>query len=126
MKKAPGTKPRSLASSSKSDRTSNDATEQDLVVDSGSTQHTVVNKNWLTSLREIDTTVTNPDGGSTEVLGTEVEVLAKDVKGRTEPLILKKALYLPGYRNTLISVPSIIDNGHKVVHEKKKFFLPKK
>ena len=91
MKKAPGTKPGSLASSQKSDRASSEATEQDLVVDSGSTDHIVVNKNWFKSIREIDTTVTNPDGGNTKVLGIgEVEVLARDVEGCTKPLILKK------------------------------------
>ena len=85
------------------------------------TDHIVVNKNWFKSLGEIDTTVTNPDRGKTKVLGIgEVQVLAKDVKGRTKPLILKKALYVPEYRTNLISVSSIIDNGQKVVHEKKK------
>ena len=83
-----------------------------------------MNKNWFKSIREIDTTVTNPDGGNTKVLGIgEVQVLAKDVKGRTKPLILKRALYVPGYRTNLISVSSIIDNGHKVVHEKKNSYL---
>ena len=124
MKKAPSTKPGSLASSLKSDRASSEATEQDLVVDSGSTDHIVVNKNWFKSIGEIDTTVTNPDGGNTKVLGIgEVEASAKDVKGRTKPLIMKKALYVPGYRTNLISVSSIIDNGHKVVHEKKNSYL---
>ena len=62
-------------------------------------------KNWLKGVREIDTTVTTPDGGDTKVLGIgEVEVLAKDVKGFTKPLILKKGLYVPGYRTILISV----------------------
>ena len=83
-----------------------------------------MNKNWFKCIREIDTTVTNPDGGNTKVLGIEeVEVLAKDVKRRTKPLILKKALYVPGYRTNLISVSNIIDNGHKVVHEKKNSYL---
>ena len=124
MKKAPSTKPGILASSLKSDTTSSEATEQDLAVDSGSTDHIVVNKNWFNRIREIDTTVTNPDGGNTKALGIgEVEVSAKDVKGRTKPLILKKALYVPGYRTNLISVSSIIDNGHKVVHEKKNSYL---
>ena len=124
MKKAPGTKPGSLASSLKSDRASSEATEQDLVVDSESTDHIVVNKTWFKSIGEIDTTVTNPGGGNTKVLRKgQVEVLAKDIKGRTKPLILRKALYVPGYRINLISVSSIIDNGHKVVHEKKNSYL---
>ena len=55
MKKAPGTKAGSLASSLKSDRASSEATEQDLVVGSGSTDHIVVNENWFKSIREIDT-----------------------------------------------------------------------
>ena len=51
MKKAPGTKRGSLASSLKSDRASSEATEQDLVVYSGSTDHTVVNKNWFKNIK---------------------------------------------------------------------------
>ena len=123
MKKATGTKSGSLASSLKSDRASSEATEQGLVVDSGSTDHIVVSKNWFKSTREMDTTVTNPDGGNTKVLGIEVEVFAEDVKERTNPLILKKALYVPGYRTNLISVSSIIENGHKVVHEERNSYL---
>ena len=53
MKKAPGTKPGSLASSLKSDRASSEATDQDLVVDSGSTKHIVVNKNWFKMVRQL-------------------------------------------------------------------------
>ena len=80
-----------------------------------------MNKNWFKSLREFDTTVINPDGGNTRALGIgELEVLARDVKGCTDPSILGKALYVPGYRTKLISVSSIIDKGYKVVHEKKK------
>ena len=121
IEKAPGTEPGSLASILQSDRTSFGATEQDLIVDSGSTDDIVVNKKWLKSLREIDTTVTNPDGGNTKVVGTgEVDVLARYVKGCTKPLILKKALYLPGYRT------NILKKGDKVVHEKKQFSSPKK
>ena len=124
IQKAKATSPGCLASSLKSDRNTSEATQQDLVVDSGSTDHIVVNKIWFKSLRELDTTVTNADGGNTKVLGIgEVEILAKDVKGRNKPLILKKTLYVPEYRTNLISVSSIIDNGHKVVHEKKRSFL---
>ena len=50
-----------------------------------------MNKNWFKNLREVDTTVTNPDGGNTKVLGIgENEVLAQDVKGRTKPLVSRK------------------------------------
>ena len=97
MKKTPGTKPGSLTSSLKSNSASSEATKQDLVVNSGSTDHIVLIKNWFKSTREIDTTVTNPNGGNTKILGIRaVEVLAGDVKGCIKLLIAKKALYVPG------------------------------
>ena len=81
----------SLASSLNSGNSS-EATSKDLVVDSGSTDHVIVNKSWFRNLREIETTVTNPDGGNTKVLGIgEVEVQAKDVKGRIKTLFVKKS-----------------------------------
>ena len=52
----------------------------------------------------------------------DIEVLAQDVKGRTKPLVLRKPLYMPGYRTILISVSSLVDNGHKVVHDAKNSF----
>ena len=109
----------SLASRLKSGGSS-EATAKDLVVYSGSTDHVIVNKNWFKNLKEIETTVTNPDGGNTNVLGIgESEVLAKDVKGKTKSLVLRKALFVPGYRTSLISVSRIVDNGHTVVHDAK-------
>ena len=85
-----------------------------------------MDKNSFKSLRELDTTFTNPDGGSTKVLGIrKVEGLAKDVKVCNKILVLKSALYVPGYRTKLISVSSIIGNAHKVVQvKKKKLSLP--
>ena len=75
-------------------------------------------------MKEVDTTVTNPDGGNTKVLAIgEVDVLAQDVKGRTKPLVLRKTLYVPRYRTNLISVSSIVDNGHKVVQDAKNSLL---
>ena len=70
MKKAEnskGGKHGSLASSLKSGGSS-EATAKDIVVDSGSTDHAIVNKNWFKNPKEIETTVTNPDGGNTKVL----------------------------------------------------------
>ena len=97
MKKATGTKPGSLSSSLKSDKASNEATKQDLVVDSGSTDHLVVNIHWFKSIREYNTTVSNRVGGNKNVLGRgEVEFLPTDVKGRTKPFILNKNVYVPG------------------------------
>ena len=75
-------------------------------------------------MKKVDTTVTNPDWGNTKFLRMgEVEVLAQDLKGRTELLVLRKASYVSGYRTNLIWVSSIVDNGHKVVHEAKNSFL---
>ena len=83
-----------------------------------------MNKNWFKNLKEIETTVTNPDGGNTKVLGIgEVEVLAKDLKGKIKSLVFRKALFVPGYRTNLISVSRIVDNGHTVVHHAKNNFL---
>ena len=95
LKETRDTKPGSLASSLKPDIATSEAPEYDLVVDSGTTDHSVLNKNWFKSLRELNTTVTNPDGGITKVLGTrEVEVSAEDVKGCTKPLLSKIALHV--------------------------------
>ena len=124
LKKTTGSKPGTLSSSVKSDRASSEATRPDLVVDSGSTDHKVVTRNWFKNIRKLDTTENNPEGGNTKCLGiAEVAVLCKDVKRRSMPLILRKTLCVPGYKINLISVSSIIDNGHKVLHGKKKSFL---
>ena len=94
------------------------------MIDSGSTDHVIVQKSWFENLRELDTSVTNPDGGNTKVLGIgEVEVLARDAQGREKLLVLRKALFVPGYRTDLISVSSVIYNGHKIVHHKTQSFL---
>ena len=94
------------------------------VVDSGTPDHTVVNKKWLRSPGELNTTVTNPVGGKTKVLGIgEVEVLVRDVEGGTKLLALKTGLYGAGRKTILISVSSIIDYGNKAVHEKKNHSL---
>ena len=94
------------------------------MIDSGSTDNVIVQKNWFKKFRELETSVTNPDGGNTKVLGIgEVEVLVRDAQGREKTLVLRKALFVPGYRTNLISVSSIIDNGHKIVHHKSQSFL---
>ena len=70
----------SLASSLRSANEISEATDQDFVIDSGSTEHVIVQKNWFRNLRELDTSVTNPDGGNTKILGIEVQILAKDTQ----------------------------------------------
>ena len=124
--KARVTKQGILASSLKSDRATSEVTEQDLVVESGNTDHKVVGKNWFKSFREFDTTVTNPDGCYTKVTGIgEVEVLAEHFKGCAKILALK-TFYVPGYRTNLISVTSVIEMDIKWSTKKKQFSSPGK
>ena len=77
-----------------------------------------MNKKLFGSLRELNITVTNPNGGNTNLLGIrKVEVSAFQFE--------KKAFYVPEYRLNLISLSSVFENGHKVAHEKKSFFCQK-
>ena len=86
-----------------------------------------MNKNRFKTIIAIDTTVTNQDGGNAKVVGIgEIEVLARDVNGFTKSLVTKKTIYVPRYRTNLISVSSIIDNGHKVVYEREYSYLCRK
>ena len=39
------------------------------------------------------------------------------------PLVLKKALFVPGYQTNLVSVSNIVDNGHKSFHRKGQCFF---
>ena len=120
LKKDIDTKPESLASNLK--LATSEATELDLVMDSGSADDIVENKKWFKSLGELDTTVTNQLGANTKDLGRgEVEVSAKH-RRMHQVYNFEKTLYVPRYRIKTISVSSVIDNGHKVVHEKKNNF----
>ena len=121
-KKAEESQAESLASSLRSANKNSEATDQDLVKDSSSTDHVIVKTSWFT--REVDTKISNSDGGSTKVLGIrEVEILAKKTQGKLMPLVLKEALFSPGYRTNLVSVSNIVDKGHKIVHDKRKSLL---
>ena len=114
----------SLASSLKSANDLSEATDLDLIIDSGSTDNVIVHKNWVKNLKELNKVFTNPDEGKTKVLGIgEVVVLAKDIQGKALPLVLKNALIVPGYRTNLVSVSSVFDKGHKIVHQKGKSLL---
>ena len=94
------------------------------MVDSGSTDHVMVNRIWFKNIKALDTTVTDHDGRDTKVSGIkEVEIIVKDVNGKTKPLVLRKVLVVSGNQTNLFSVSSFVDNGHKVVHEEKTSFL---
>ena len=103
----------SVASILKSAKEVSEATDRDLFIDSGSTDHVIVHKSWFGNLRELDTNATNPDGGNTKVSEIkELDILAKDTQGKLTPLVLKKALFLPKYRTNFVPVSSVGDNGH--------------
>ena len=109
----------SLALSLKSANDFKEATDLDLVIDSGSTDLVIVHQIWFENLKELNTVVSNPDGGNTKVLGIgEVVVLAKDIQGKALPLVLKNPSFVPGYQRNLVSVSSVIDSGHKIVDQK--------
>ena len=84
----------------------------------------MVNRNWFKNMKALDTTVANPDGRDTKVSKLkEVAIQVEDVNGKTKPLVLRKVLAVSGYQTNLISVSSLVDNGHKVVHEEKTSIL---
>ena len=79
----------------------------------------IVQRNWFRNLKELNTVVSNPDDVNTKVLGIgEVKVLAKDSQGKALPLVLKNALFVPGYRTNFVSVSSVVENQHNVFHQK--------
>ena len=63
------------------------------------------------NFKDLDNTVTNPDGGKTKVLEIrEIYVLNQDVNKRSKPSVLCKALIVQGYRTNLLWASSFIDN----------------
>ena len=59
-----------------------EVSKADLVVDSGSTDHMMIDKTWFKNYQKLETTVNNPDGGKTKVEGIgDVDVEARDTKG---------------------------------------------
>ena len=89
----------------------------DFVIDSGSTDHIVVERSWFQTYTKIENSVTNPDGGVTKVEGKgDVAIRATDTKGNSISLILQDALHVPGYRTNLVSVANMTRKGHEVLH----------
>ena len=80
------------------------ASNFDLVIDSGSTDHVITQKEWFKNYRKIKTVVNKPHGRKAIVEGVgEVEISAKDSKGANFVLELKQVLNEPGYKTNLMS-----------------------
>ena len=125
-KKAGESEAESLASGPRSANEIGEATDQDLVLDSGSTDHVIVEMSWFKNPAELDTDVSDLDGGNTKVLGIgQVEILAKGTQGKLVPLVLWEALFSPGYRTTFWH-PVSLTKDIKLIMTKKVFFLPEK
>ena len=112
-----------LASSLSAD-SSFEVSKTDLVVDSGSTDHMMIDKTWFKNYQKLETTVNNPDGGKTKVEGIgDVDVEARDSKGVLHKLTFEKVLHVPEYKTNLISVSSLVQKQHELFHTKAKSVL---
>ena len=61
--------PRKGLASSLSADSSFEVSKTDLVVDSGNTDHMMIDKTWFKIYQKLETIVNNPDGGKTKVEG---------------------------------------------------------
>ena len=65
-------------------------------MNSGSTDHMMIDKNWFQIYQKLETTVSNPDGGKTKVEGIgDVDVEARNTKGVLHRLTFEKVLHVP-------------------------------
>lgn len=115
----------SLATSFKSENeVFSGASKNDFILDSGSTDHVIVNRDWFVSYRAVSSKVINPDGAVTNVLGIgDVELLARNVKGKLARLKFENVLHVPDYKTNLLSVANIINKGHSIFHARSKSIL---
>ena len=107
-----------------SEESSFEDSKTDLVVDSGSTDHMMIDKTWFKDYQKLETTVNNPDGGKTKVEGIGVI----DVESRNTAIVLhklgfEKVLHVREYKTNLISVSSLVQKQHKLFHTKAKSVL---
>ena len=110
--------------SSLSAESSFEISKTDLVVDSGSTDHMMIDKTWFKNYQKLETTVNNPDGGKTKVEGIgDVDVEARDTKGVLHKLTFEKVLHVPEYKTNLISASSLVQKEHELFHTKAKSVL---
>ena len=116
--------PQNGLASSLSANSSFEVSKTDIVVDSGSTDHMMIDKTWFKNYQKLETTVDNPDGRKTKVEGIgDVDVEARDSKGVLHKLTFEKILHVPEYKPNLISVSSLVQNQHELFHTKSKSVL---
>ena len=95
-----------------------------LMVDCGATSHIITERNSFTKFDESF----NPKSHYMELAdGTrmnnvalkrgDAEVLLQDVEGRSAKVILKKALFIPSYPQSIISVKAATSNGVKFIFQ---------
>ena len=98
-----------------------EVSKTDLVVDSGSTDHMMIDKTWFKNYQKLETTVNNPDGGKTKVEGIgDGDVEARDTKGVLHKLTFEKILHVPEYKTNLISFSRLVQKQHELFHTKAK------
>ena len=106
-----------------------EVSKTDLVVDSSSGVHMMLDKTWFKNNQKLETTVNNPGGGKTKVEGIgDVDVEARDTKGVLHKLLLlcatfEKVLHVPEYKTNLVLVSSLVQKQHKFFHTKAKSVL---
>ena len=95
-----------------------EVSKTDLVVDSRSTDHMMIDKTWFKNYQKLETTVNNPDGGKkVEGIGV-VDVEAQDTKGVLHKLTFEKVLHVSEYKTNLNSVSSLVQKQHELFHTK--------
>ena len=105
--------------SSLSAESSFEVSKTDLLVDSGSTDHMMIDKTWFKNYQKVETTVNNPDGGKTKVEGIgDVDVEARNTKGVLHKLTFEKFLHVPEYKTNLISVSSLVQKKTRIISHK--------
>ena len=91
----------------------------DLAVNSGSTDHMMIDKIWFEKYQKLETTVKNPDGGKTKVERVgDVDVEARDVKGVLHKLTFEKVLHVPKFKTYFIPGSGFVQNQHELFHTK--------
>ena len=93
-------------------------------MDSGRTDHKMIDKTWFKNYQKLETTVNNPDGGKTKVerIG-DVDLEAPDTKGVLHKLTFEKVLHVPECKTNLISVSSLVQKQHELFHTRAKSVL---
>ena len=88
--------PHKSLASNLSAESSFEVSKTDLAVDSGSTDHMMIDKTWFKNYQKCETTVNNPHGGKTKIEGlTDVDEEARDTKGALNKVTFEKVLHVP-------------------------------